>query len=153
MLTARDNGFRSGSRILGMEAKRFLFCSLDAALIGDIAWQVAREGHDVRYHVAAESDREIADGFVEKTDDWEAEVDWADVIVFDDIWVGDEVGTGALAAELRHRPDRPEVTLGDRGRLVVVERGDRGDQGLGPRRILGHPAIASRVRPSSIRPG
>lgn len=24
----------------------FLFCSLDAALIGDVAWQVHREGHD-----------------------------------------------------------------------------------------------------------
>ncbi|EMA10057.1 phosphoribosylamine-glycine ligase, partial [Haloarcula vallismortis ATCC 29715] len=27
---------------------KFLFCSLDAALIGDIAWQVAKEGHSVR---------------------------------------------------------------------------------------------------------
>ncbi|MFB6352785.1 MAG: phosphoribosylamine--glycine ligase [Halobacteriales archaeon] len=84
-----------------MDAKRFLFCSLDAALIGDLAWQVAREGHEVQYYVAAESDRAIADGFVPKTDDWRAEVDWADVVVFDDIWVGNEVGTGAIADELR----------------------------------------------------
>lgn len=86
-----------------MDPKRFLFCSLDAALIGDVAWQVAREGHDVRYYIEAASDREIADGFVEKTDDWRAEVEWADVIVFDDIWVGDEVGTGELARELREQ--------------------------------------------------
>ena len=84
-----------------MDPKRFLFVSADAALIGDVAWQVAREGHDVRYYVEAESDREIADGFVTKTDDWRSEVDWADTIVFDDIWVGSEVGTGALAEELR----------------------------------------------------
>ncbi|WP_338729574.1 phosphoribosylamine--glycine ligase [Haladaptatus sp. DJG-WS-42] len=84
-----------------MDPKNFLFCSLDAALIGDIAWQVAEEGHDVKYYIETEADREIADGFVEKTDDWEAEIDWADVIIFDDIWVGSEVGTGQLAEELR----------------------------------------------------
>ncbi|WP_255195294.1 phosphoribosylamine--glycine ligase [Halorarius litoreus] len=84
-----------------MDDKNFLFCSLDAALIGDIAWQVSKEGHDVKYYIEAESDNEIADGFVQKTDDWRAEVDWADVIVFDDIWVGSDLGTGELAQELR----------------------------------------------------
>ncbi|WP_254821353.1 phosphoribosylamine--glycine ligase [Haloglomus halophilum] len=84
-----------------MDSRNFLFCSLDAALVGDLAWQVKREGHDVRYYIEAESDRAIADGFVPKTDDWRAELDWADVVVFDDIWVGSDVGTGELAAELR----------------------------------------------------
>ena len=84
-----------------MEPKNFLFCSLDAALIGDVAWQVSKEGHGVKQYIGAESDREIADGFVPKTDDWRAELDWADVVIFDDIWVGDEVGTGELACELR----------------------------------------------------
>ncbi|WEL26361.1 phosphoribosylamine--glycine ligase [Haloferax volcanii] len=79
----------------------FLFVSADAALITDLAWQVRREGHDVRYYIEAEHDREIGDGFVPKTDDWRAEVEWADVIVFDDIWVGSDIGTGALAQELR----------------------------------------------------
>jgi ketosteroid isomerase-like protein len=55
-----------------MDARRFLFVSADAALIADLAWQVRREGHDVRYYVEAESDREIGDGFVPKTDDWRA---------------------------------------------------------------------------------
>jgi phosphoribosylamine--glycine ligase len=86
-----------------MDTKRFLFVSADAALIADLAWQVHREGHDVKYHIEAESDEEIGDGFVPKTDDWEAEVEWADVVVFDDIWVGSDVGTGALAEELRGR--------------------------------------------------
>jgi len=84
-----------------MDSKRFLFLSLDAALIGDLAWQVHQEGHDVKYFIEAASDKEIADGFVPKTDDWRGEIDWADVIVFDDIWVGTEVGTGAIAQELR----------------------------------------------------
>ncbi|MFB6070915.1 MAG: phosphoribosylglycinamide synthetase C domain-containing protein [Halanaeroarchaeum sp.] len=84
-----------------MDPKKFLFLSLDAALVADLAWQVAREGHDVKYHIAAERDREIGDGFVRKVDEWRPEVDWADVVVFDDIWVGDEVGTGDLANQLR----------------------------------------------------
>ncbi|MCL9816603.1 phosphoribosylamine--glycine ligase [Natronocalculus amylovorans] len=80
---------------------QFLFLSLDAALIGDVAKQVTDEGHAVKQYIEAETDREIGDGFVEKTDDWEADIEWADVIVFDDIWVGSNVGTGALAQELR----------------------------------------------------
>jgi len=79
----------------------FLFCSLDAALIGDIAWQVSREGHDVRYYIEADSDQEIADGFVPKTDDWRGDLDWADVVIFDDIWVGSDIGTGEIARDLR----------------------------------------------------
>ncbi|KAA9409378.1 phosphoribosylamine--glycine ligase [Haloarcula hispanica] len=79
----------------------FLFCSLDAALIGDIAWQVSWEGHDVRYYIEADSDQEIADGFVPKTDDWRGDLGWADVVVFDDIWVGGDIGTGELTRELR----------------------------------------------------
>ena len=84
-----------------MNDQNFLFLSLDAALIGDLAWQVSREGHNVRYYIEVESDQEIADGFVPKTSDWRADLDWADVVIFDDIWVGTEVGTGTIAQELR----------------------------------------------------
>jgi phosphoribosylamine--glycine ligase len=80
-----------------MEKRRFLFVSL-AGLIGDIAWQVVKEGHEVRYWIGSEEERDIADGFVPKTDDWEAEVDWADVVVFDDT-----LGQGAKAEALRRR--------------------------------------------------
>ncbi len=69
--------------------------SIDA-LISDIAWQVSREGHEVRYHIANESERQIGDGFVPKVDAWEPHVDWADVIVFDDV-----LGQGEKAAALR----------------------------------------------------
>ena len=79
----------------------FLFASLDEPLIGDLAWQVHREGHDVRWYIASETEAEIGDGFVPKTDDWEAELDWADVVVFDDIWVDGEIGVGEIARDLR----------------------------------------------------
>ena len=82
------------------ETRKFLFISLDG-LIGDIAWQVVREGHEVRYFIEAESEREIADGFVPKVDDWESHTDWADVIVFDDV-----LGQGTKAAALREAGKR-----------------------------------------------
>lgn len=78
-----------------MEAKKFLFVSL-SGLIGDTAWQCVKEGHDVRYWIGAEDERDIADGFVPKVDNWENEVDWAEVIVFDDT-----LGQGAKAQTLR----------------------------------------------------
>ncbi|HKL29898.1 MAG TPA: hypothetical protein VJ898_11625, partial [Natrialbaceae archaeon] len=84
-----------------MESRKFLFCSLDSPLIGDLAWQIRNEGHEVKWYIEAKAERDIADGFVPKSEDWRADVDWADVIVFDDIWVGSDVGTGELAQELR----------------------------------------------------
>ena len=78
-----------------MEPKNFLFVSI-GGLIGDIAWQVQKEGHAVKFFIEAENERDIADGFVPKTNDWRADVDWADVIVFDDT-----LGQGAKAEELR----------------------------------------------------
>jgi len=80
---------------MAQEVRKFLFVSLDA-LISDIAWQVRREGNEVRYAIASESEREIGDGFVDKVDDWQPHVDWADVIVFDDV-----MGQGEHAARLR----------------------------------------------------
>ncbi|MGH9367649.1 MAG: phosphoribosylamine--glycine ligase, partial [Thermoanaerobaculia bacterium] len=79
-----------------MEKKRkFLFVSL-SGLVGDIAWQVLKEGHEVRYFIADEKEKDIADGFVPKSDDWEADTAWADVIVFDDT-----LGQGEKAKTLR----------------------------------------------------
>lgn len=78
-----------------MDQKKFLFVSIDA-LIGDIAWQVIKEGHSAKYFIEAPEEKEVADGFVPKVDNWESEVDWADVIVFDDV-----LGQGAKAKKLR----------------------------------------------------
>ena len=55
--------------------RKFLFVSLEG-LIGDTAWAVAKEGHDVKYFIANEEARQIADGFVEKSNDWRRDADW-----------------------------------------------------------------------------
>ena len=79
---------------------KILFVSYDA-LIGDTAWQCVKEGHDVRYAISTESEREIGDGFVPKVDDWEQHVEWADLIVFDDV-----LGHGTHAHRLRQQGKR-----------------------------------------------
>lgn len=73
----------------------FLFVSYDG-LIGDLAWNVIKEGHDVKYAIKNPDDREVGSGFVPMVDDWRPEVDWADVIVFDDV-----LGMGTEAQKLR----------------------------------------------------
>ena len=47
-----------------MDSKKFLFVSL-SGLITDIAWQVRKEGHAVRYYIDAAGERDIGDGFVD----------------------------------------------------------------------------------------
>ncbi|NYZ74113.1 phosphoribosylamine--glycine ligase [Candidatus Micrarchaeota archaeon] len=68
---------------------KFLFVSLEA-LIGDLAWEVKKEGHDVRYYIDEREQRDVCDGLVDKVDSWREYVDWADIIVFDDIGFGEE---------------------------------------------------------------
>jgi hypothetical protein len=74
---------------------KYLFVSLDG-LIADIAWSVVKEGHDVKFYIHDSHEKEIADGFVPKTNDWQADVDWADLVVFDDV-----LGQGTHAHRLR----------------------------------------------------
>jgi len=69
-------------------AKKFLFVSR-TALVHDLAIQVRDEGHSVRYAIHSKADKDVADGFLEKVDDWESARDWADVFVFDDNDFGD----------------------------------------------------------------
>ncbi len=76
------------------DPRKFLFVSRQA-LIHDLAWEVRKEGHAVRYCILSRSDRDVADGLLDKVDDWEAHKDWADVIVFDD------TGFGEVAEKLR----------------------------------------------------
>ena len=78
-----------------MEKKNFLFVSL-TGLISDIAWQVSKEGHEVRYFIGDTKERDIGDGFVAKSKDWEKDVDWADILIFDDT-----LGQGEKAQALR----------------------------------------------------
>lgn len=68
---------------------RFLFVS-NEGLIGDLAWQIKKEGHNVKYFIRDKNERDVCDGFVEKCEDWKAEIDGADIVVFDDIGFGEE---------------------------------------------------------------
>jgi phosphoribosylamine--glycine ligase len=81
-------------------ATKFLFVSYDG-LIADIAWQVVKEGHEAKLWIQNAEEKEIGDGFVPKAKDWKKELDWADVVVFDDV-----LGMGAMAEELRNRGKR-----------------------------------------------
>ncbi|HIG97434.1 MAG TPA: phosphoribosylamine--glycine ligase [Candidatus Aenigmarchaeota archaeon] len=74
--------------------KKFLFVS-NEALIGDVCWQVTKEGHEVKYYVKEADQKDVCDGFVDKIDSWEEYIDWADVIIFDD------TGFGSVADKLR----------------------------------------------------
>jgi phosphoribosylamine--glycine ligase len=74
--------------------KKFLFVSFES-LSGDLAWQIKKEGHEVKVFIEKEGDKDVYDGFLDKVGDWKKFVDWADVIIFDDI------GFGAEAEQLR----------------------------------------------------
>ncbi|MCK9352178.1 MAG: phosphoribosylglycinamide synthetase C domain-containing protein [Candidatus Paceibacterota bacterium] len=80
-----------------MKPLHFLFIS-HVGLHVDLAWQVQKEGHEIKYYIDEKDERLTGDGFIPKVTNWRAEVDWADVIVFDDT-----NGHGTLAAELRKK--------------------------------------------------
>ena len=68
---------------------KFLFVSSFGGTL-DLAWQVEKEGHEAKLWIADKSEREVGDGFVPKVPEWKPHVDWADVIVFDDVEYGEE---------------------------------------------------------------
>src|ERR1044071_9498002 len=74
---------------------KFLFVSYEG-LIADTAWQVVKEGHEAKLWIQGAGEQDIADGFVPKVRDWRKQIDWAEVVVFDDV-LG---GMGAMAEEL-----------------------------------------------------
>ncbi len=74
--------------------KKFLFVSF-ISLSGDIAWKVKKEGHEVKVYIESKNDSDVYDGILDKVEKWEDYVDWADVIIFDD------VGFGVFADKLR----------------------------------------------------
>lgn len=91
---AKESAAVSPALLQGIIAKKFLFVSWES-LSGDLAWQLSKEGHQVKMYIKAKSDADVYDGFIEKVDAWEAHKDWADVVVFDD------VGFGTAAEKLR----------------------------------------------------
>ncbi len=76
-----------------MEKRNFLVLFRWSGLISDIAWQVSKEGHEVRYFIGDKKEGDIADGFVAKSKDWEKDAEWADILIFDDT-----LGQGEKAA-------------------------------------------------------
>lgn len=76
--------------------RKFLFVSLES-LSGDLAWQIKKEGHEVKAYIKSNDDSDVYDGFFDKVASWKDNIDWADVIIFDDI------GFGAEADELRKK--------------------------------------------------
>ena len=81
---------------IGKQIRKYLFVSWES-LSGDLALQIKKEGHEVKVYIKLETDQDVYDGFLEKVDDWKKFIDWADVIVFDD------VGFGKEADELRKK--------------------------------------------------
>ena len=61
----------------------------------DLAYKLTLEENDVRFYIQSQTEKDVGDGFVQKVSSWEEHVDWADVIVFDDI------GFGKIADKLR----------------------------------------------------
>ena len=61
----------------------------------DLAYKLTLEENEVRFYIQSQTEKDVGDGFVQKVSSWEDHVDWADVIVFDDI------GFGKIADKLR----------------------------------------------------
>src|SRR3989338_5774793 len=89
MANGNGNGHSSEKTLQQVQGKKykFLFVSWEA-LSGDLAWQIQKEGHEVKCYIKNVMDE--YDGFLEKVSDWKEHVDWADVIVFDDTGFGAE---------------------------------------------------------------
>jgi phosphoribosylamine--glycine ligase len=67
---------------------KFLFVSSFGG-IADLARQCISEGSEARLWIDGKTEKRVGDGFVPKVDDWKEHVDWADVVVFDDVEYGD----------------------------------------------------------------
>ena len=67
--------------------KKFLFISW-ISLSGDLAWKIKKEGHEVKIYIESKNDADVYEGMLDKVEKWEDYIDWADVLVFDDIEFG-----------------------------------------------------------------
>jgi phosphoribosylamine---glycine ligase len=89
------NGSTNGQATQAAQpTRKFLFVSHDG-LIHDLAWGLSKEGQEVKYFIQSKSERTVADGFIPKAEELDGAIEWADVVVFDDI------GFGVLAERIR----------------------------------------------------
>ena len=80
---------------IGMEKKNFLVVSYEGCGV-DIAWHILKEGNEVKMYIQDKDAQDMGEGILEKVTDWKAEVDWADVIIFDE-----HFGFGNAPTQLR----------------------------------------------------
>lgn len=69
--------------------------------LGSVYLQLAREGHEVRVHIAELGSRDVLAGLVTRADDWEADLPWIRAAGPEGLVVFEEVGRGGLQDELR----------------------------------------------------
>jgi len=65
------------------------------ALALDFCNSLKKDGVDVKWYIQDPEQHEIGEGIINKSEDWEKDKDWADVIVFED------TGFGTRASELK----------------------------------------------------
>lgn len=100
--TKNGNGSSKVNSASSSEQKiplKFLFISWEG-LSGDLAREIIKEGHEVKFYIKVLDDQDIFDGVLEKISSWEEYKDWADVIVIDD------TGFGKIADGLRRSGKR-----------------------------------------------
>ena len=115
----------------GEEKKKykFLFITQEALSI-DLAWQLVKEGHDVKFYCHDQPEKDVGDGFVNKVDEWEPHKDWADIIIFDDVGFGQKadqlrkegkfvVGGSAYTDKLELDRDFGQNELKDAGVMIL----------------------------------
>lgn len=71
------------------DPSKFLFVSRYGESL-DIAFAVQNEGHKVKMYIEESGCREIGLGFVKRTVNWNKNIDWADIVVFDYTGYGKE---------------------------------------------------------------
>lgn len=81
------------------EKLKVLFVSGEL-IAGDLAYRLKKEGCDVKLYVKDLTRNDCFDGMIEKTDDWEKELDW---VGKDGLIVFDDVGYGKVADNLRSK--------------------------------------------------
>ncbi|NJM15455.1 MAG: phosphoribosylamine--glycine ligase [Bacteroidales bacterium] len=62
----------------------------------DLAYAILKEGNLVKMYIDYKPAKQIGDGMVTKSRNWQADIDWADLIIFD------YTGYGKIATELRN---------------------------------------------------
>lgn len=82
-----------------MENKNFLFYSKWGEIL-DIAFTIKKEGHNVKMFIESEYFQEVGDGFIDKVLNFDENIDWADIIIFDYSGYGQKVSE--LKAKGKH---------------------------------------------------